>query len=375
MNFDFSDDQKMLREQAQRFLQDRSSPEVVRQILESDELYDRDLWRAMADMGWLGTTIPEEFGGIGLGHLELCVIAEELGHSLAPVPFSSSIYLAAEALLLAGSETQKRHYLPKLASGEVIGTFALSEGPTPATPKSIRTEYRGGRLSGIKLPVPDGEAADFAIVAARTVEESGPHAISLFLVDLTGDGVRRETIQTIDPTRKQARIVFDNAPAAVLGETGEGWSLIERILDRAAVLFAFEQVGGAQASLEMARDYALGRYAFGRPIASFQAIKHKLADMYVGLELARSNVYYGAWALSTNAAELPIAAAGARVSAIDGYEFAARENVQTHGGMGYTWEFDCHLYYRRSKLLALNIGSKRVWADRLIGQLEKRNVV
>lgn len=374
MNFDFSDDQKMLREQARRFLQDRSPPKIVRQILESEEPYDRDLWRSMAEMGWLGTTIPEEFGGIGLGHLELCVIAEELGRSLAPVPFSSSIYLAAEALLLAGSETQKRHYLPKLASGEMIGTFALSEGPPPPTPRSIQATCRGGRLTGVKLPVPDGEAADFAIVAARTVEETGPHAISLFLVDLTGEGVQREALQTIDPTRKQARIAFDNAPAAPLGDTGEGWSLVERVLDRAAVLFAFEQVGGAQACLDMAREYALGRYAFGRPIASFQAIKHKLADMYVGLELARSNAYYGAWALSTNAAELPVAAAGARVSAIGGYEFAARENVQTHGGMGYTWEFDCHLYYRRSKLLALNIGSKRIWADRLIGQLEKRNV-
>jgi acyl-CoA dehydrogenase len=374
MNFDFSDDQKILREQARRFLEAKSPPKAVRAILESDQAYDRDLWRAVAEMGWLGTAIPEEFGGLGLGYLELCVLAEELGRSLAPVPFASSVYLAAEALLLAGSEEQKDHYLPRIASGEAIGTLALSEGPKPATPRTLEATCRGGRLSGVKLPVPDGMAADFAIVAARTVDEPGPHAISLFVVDLTGPGVDRENVQTIDPTRKQARIAFTDAPAAALGDAGEGWSLVERILDRAAILFAFEQVGGAQACLDMAKDYALGRYAFGRPIASFQAIKHKLADVYVKLELARSNAYYGAWALSTDAAELPVAAAGARVAAIDAYEFAARENVQTHGGMGYTWEFDCHLYYRRSRLLALNIGTKRAWSDRLIDHLERRNV-
>jgi alkylation response protein AidB-like acyl-CoA dehydrogenase len=159
-----------------------------------------------------------------------------------------------------------------------------------------------------------------------------------------------------------------------LGAQGDGWTLARRVLDRAAVLMAFEQLGGADVCLEMAKDYALNRYAFGRKIGSFQAIKHKLADMYVGNELARSNSYYGAWALSTNAAELPEAAASARIAATDAFHFASKENIQTHGGMGFTWELDCHLYYRRAKLLGLSLGASRGWKDRLVTYLETRNV-
>jgi alkylation response protein AidB-like acyl-CoA dehydrogenase len=181
-------------------------------------------------------------------------------------------------------------------------------------------------------------------------------------------------VKTLDPSRSHAEIKFSGAAAEALGTQGEGWALSRRILDRAAILMAFEQLGGADVCLEMAKDYALNRYAFGRKIGSFQAIKHKLADMYVGNELARSNAYYGAWALSTNAAELPEAAAGARISATDAYHFASKENIQTHGGMGFTWELDCHLYYRRAKLLGLALGATRGWKDRLVTYLETRNV-
>ena len=174
----------------------------------------------------------------------------------------------------------------------------------------------------------------------------------------------------MDPTRSHAKIDFDNAPAELVGTAGEGWSLTRKILDRAAVLFAWEQVGGANAALEQAKEYAMGRYAFGRPIAGFQAIKHKLANMYVKNTLARSNCYYGAWALSTDADALPLAAATARVSAIQAYYFASKENIQTHGGMGFTWEFDCQFHYRRAKLLSVNIGSERIWQDRLIAAIE-----
>ncbi len=184
---------------------------------------------------------------------------------------------------------------------------------------------------------------------------------------------QREAVETIDPSRSHARIGFENTPAEPLGASGDGERLLRRVQDRAAVLFAFEQVGGAQRSLEMARDYALQRYAFGRPIGSFQAIKHKLADVYVATELARSNAYYGAWALARDAPELPLAAAAARISASEAYFLAAKENIQVHGGMGYTWEFDCHLYYRRAKLLSLALGSTRLWKDRLITQLETAN--
>jgi alkylation response protein AidB-like acyl-CoA dehydrogenase len=369
MNFDFSDDLKLLRDEARRFLSERNALAAARRALDGDGAYDKALWQEMAEMGWIGAAIPEEFGGAGLGHLGLCVLAEELGATLAPVPFSSTAYFASEALLLAGSPTQKQRYLPKIAAGEIIGTLALAEGPGAPDLTRLATSVANGRLNGTKQPVPDGEIADIAVVAAV----GGERRLSLFIADLKGPGVARQSVATIDPSRAHARLVFTGAAAEPLGQAGEGASLIERLFDRAAVLFAFEQVGGAQAALDMAKAYALERYAFGRPIGSFQAIKHKLADIYVATELARSNAYYGAWALTQDAAELPVAAAAARVSASEAFALAAKENIQTHGGMGYTWAFDCHLYYSRAKLLSLALGGARAWKDRLISELELRN--
>jgi acyl-CoA dehydrogenase len=366
MNFDFPDDLKLLREQARKFLRERNSVAAARRVLEGGEPYDKELWQEIAAMGWTGAAIPEEYGGAGLGHLGLCVLAEELGYALAPVPFASSAYLATEALLAAGSEQQKKRWLPKLAAGEAIGTLAHAEGPGAATPRSLRTTVEGGKISGTKVPVPDGTVADVAVVAAK--------GGALYLVDLSGAGVKRAAVETVDPSRAHARIAFEGAAAEPLGAAADGAALLKRIQDRAAVLIAFEQVGGAQAALDMAKAYAMERYAFGRPIGSFQAIKHKLADVYVATELARSNAYYGAWALSTDAPELGVAAAAARVAASDAFYLAAKENIQTHGGMGYTWAFDCHLYYRRAKLLALALGPAREWKDRLITELETRNV-
>jgi len=374
MNFDFSDDQNMLRDQARRFLADNTAIRKARAVLDDGSLsYDKELWRKMVELGWTGTTIPEEFGGAGMCHEDLCVIAEELGRSLAPTPFSSSVYLATEAIMLAGSDAQKAEYLPKLAMGETIGCFAMAEGIGIPTPGSIRTTAAKGRLKGEKSPVADGDVADFAVVVART-GDAGERGLSLFIADLTGDGVARETIETVDPSRSHAQVTFDNAPAELLGKEGDGWRLTEALLDRAAILFAFEQVGGAQACLDMAVEHAKNRFAFGRAIGSFQAIKHKLVDIYIALELARANAYYGAWALTANAPDLPVAAAAARAAASDAYNHAAKENIQTHGGMGFTWEVDCHLYYRRAKLLSLALGGERRWKDRLVGQLEKRNV-
>lgn len=369
MNFEFSEDQNMLREQAQNFLRNKSDSRAVRAILESDEPYDKALWQGMVDLGWTGVTIPEEYGGIGLGHLELCVIAEELGRTLAPTPFSSSVYLATEALLHFGSEQQKQAWLPKLAVGEAIGTVAVGEGTKAVTQKNMATRASNGKLTGSKLPVADGDIADFAVVIAKDSDS----AASLYLVALDGAGVSRETVKTLDPTRSHAKIDFDNAEAELLGAAGDGWSQLEQLFDRAAILFAWEQVGGAEAAMQMARDYTMDRYAFGRPIASFQAIKHKLADMYIAHTLARSNCYYGAWALSTGAAELPVAAATARVSATEAFHECSKENIQAHGGMGFTWEFDCHLFYRRSKLLSVNLGSLPRWKDRLVTRIEQSN--
>jgi alkylation response protein AidB-like acyl-CoA dehydrogenase len=342
-------------------------------VLDGKAPYDKALWKGLAEMGFLGVAIPEAYGGTGAGHLELCVIAEEMGRALAPVPFSSTVYLAAEALLLAGSEAQKRKWLPLIAKGEAIGTLALFEGRGNPSPGAIKLGADNGLLKGTKKPVPDGAIAHFAIVAARTGSSGRETDISLFLVDLNSEGVAVNALTNLDPSRGQAEIAFTNCKAEPLGRAGEGWSIITQVLDRAAVLVAFEQLGGADRALEMGRDYALDRVAFGRPIGSFQAVKHMLADMYVSATLARSNCYYGAWALSTNASELPEAAATARISATQAFQHCAKNNIQVHGGMGFTWEFDCHMYYRRANATALGLGSLSYWEDALIERMRKKN--
>ena len=373
MNFDFSDDQKQLRDQARRFLTEKCTSKAVRQVLEGKDTYDRALWKGLAELGFLGVAIPEDFGGSGAGHLELCVIAEELGRVVSPVPVASSIYLAAEAIMLAGTDAQKRKYLPGLASGETIGTLALFEGKGRLSPAAIKASVANGAVSGTKSPVPDGEIADFAVVVAHSGSGGRESDIALYIVDLKGKSVERRSLQSIDPTHNQAEIKFNGAPAELLGRADEGWTNLTRVLDRAAVLLAFEQVGGAERTLEMGRDYALDRMAFGRPIGSFQAVKHILADMYVSATLARSNSYYAAWALSTNSSELAEAAAAARVSATQAFQHCSKQNIQVHGGMGFTWEFDCHLYYRRSNALALGLGNISYWEDQLIDRMRTRN--
>jgi alkylation response protein AidB-like acyl-CoA dehydrogenase len=369
MDFDFSDDQKFLKGEARRFLEARCPVSVVRAVLDDPaKSHDAALWKDVAAQGWMGTAIPEAYGGLGLGGIELCGIAEELGRSLAPIPFASTVYFVAESLKLAGSEAQKSRWLPKIAAGEVIGCFATVERPGALTDAQAQARVEGGRLTGVKIPVTDGDIADLAVVLARENGQTG-----LYLVELTGAGVERETLKSLDPTRGVARLTFSSAPAERLGDAGEGLSLAETVMNRAAVLLAFEQVGGADRALEMAKSYALERYAFGRQIGSYQAIKHKLADIYIKNELARSNAYYGAWALDGGTAELPVAAAAARVAACDAFWFASKENIQTHGGMGFTWDVDCHLFYRRAQQLGLVAGGAKAWKERLVSQLERRN--
>ena len=375
MNFDFSDDQKLLKDQARKFLTDKCSRQVVRSVLDNSEnQYSEELWQEVVNMGWTATAIPEEYGGLGLGMLELCVIAEELGRSLAPIPFSSSIYIFSEFLKAYGSDEQKQQYLPKIASGELIGSFAFPE--TKGTPRinNINSKVENNKLSGKKLPVNDGQVADILIVAANSDNNQNHNSLSLYIVETNQDGVSKKLLDTLDPTRPSSEVNFKDADCISLGEKGEGWTMIQNILNRAAILFAFEQVGGAQVALDEAKKYSIERYAFGKPIGSFQALKHKMADMYVKNELAKSNAYYGAWALSTDSMELPVAAAGARVSATEAFHYASKENIQIHGGVGFTWEYDCHLFYRRSKLLSLNLGSIRKWKENLISNLEKRNI-
>ena len=220
----------------------------------------------MADLGWMGGVVPEQFGGTGLTHEDLCIIAEEIGRSIAPTPFSSSVYLATEALLLAGSDEQKENFLPRITSGDAIGCFAYAEGIREPAPDSISTVYADGKLTGEKHPIADGDVANFAIVLARTP------ASELVLTITLLDDVPSENLETIDPSRSHSKLHFENTPAGVIGKVGDGWNLAERLLDRAAILLSFEQLGGAQRCLEMATEFAKERYAFGRPIGSFQAI-------------------------------------------------------------------------------------------------------
>jgi alkylation response protein AidB-like acyl-CoA dehydrogenase len=369
VNFDFSADEKIIRDQVSRYLQDNCDSTVVRSTLEGGPSFSKEVWQGLTEMGLSGASIPEKFGGVEAGYLTLCLVAEQLGASLAPVPFSSSIYLAAEALQLFGTQDQKEHWLPRLATGEIIGTLASVESTSEPTPESINTTYQNGTLSGTKLIVPDGNIANMAIVLAVTEAGAG-----LFITELEDANTTRQEIQTIDPSRDSATISFSKSKAEPLGESsGEGWQQLSAILDRAAILMAFEQIGGAQKALDMAVNYSKERFAFGRPIGSFQALKHMMADMYVALRLAESNCYYAAWALSTNSPDLPLAAATARVSATQAFQLCARDNIQVHGGMGFTWEFDCHLYYRRSNYLALALGGLSVWEEKLVSNLPTRS--
>ncbi|CAI8280652.1 MAG: Acyl-CoA dehydrogenase [Porticoccaceae bacterium UBA1117] len=365
MNLDFSDDQKLLQSEARKFLEKEQSLQKSRHVLDHQQALDTDLWQQILAMGWTGIRIPEEYDGLGLGHLELCVVAEELGRSLAPVPYSSSVYLFTEAIIKFASDEIKKDLLPKLVSGECVGTLAITEQLLAPTKHNINTKVANNNVSGTKIAVPDAGIATHAIVICN-----GVNGIDLRLVELT-DRCNIQKQDTIDDSRGHFSIDFNNAESQLVGGDGDGWELLQNLLDQAAVMFSFEQIGGAQAALDMATSYAQQRFAFGRAIGSYQAIKHKLADMYIKLTLAKSNSYYAAWALSTDSVELNVAAATTRVSATQAFNYCAQENIQTHGGNGFTWEYDCHLFYRRAKLLSLNVGSLATWKEKLILGLEK----
>jgi acyl-CoA dehydrogenase len=365
MNFDFSPEQYQFREQLRRLLEKADGIGAGRSLLEKKcEHYSSSIWQGLAELGVQAAAIPERHAGLGLGALELCVAAEEIGRALAPIPFLSSIGVCAEAIRLFGSGEQQSKWLPGLAAGSTIGTWGFAEDNR--TTVANATRLTAGRLSGTKVPVFDGMAAAVMLVIASDEEGAAVCA----LCDLAQPGVIREPAETLDPTRPAALIRFEGAHAEVLPHgDAAAWQTLRH---RAAVLLAFEQLGSADAALEMARNYALDRTAFGRKIGSFQAIKHKLADMYAKIELARCHCYYGAWAISTDAPETPLAAAGARCSATDALDYAAQENIQIHGGIGVTWESDCQLFYRRARLNALMLGSRYEWQDQLIAALQRQ---
>ncbi len=371
MNFAFSEEQEMLRDTVRSFLDAKAPSEKVRELMETDAGYDPDLWSQIAEQGWQAMHIPEEYGGAGFGYLELVILMEEMGRSLFPSPFFGSVVLGANAVLIAGSAEQKQDVLAAIASGERIVAFAHVEESGRWDAEGIQLPAKADGedyiLSGTKLYVVDGHVADTLIVAART--EDG---VSLFLVDAAADGVTRTRLETMDMTRKQARIDLEDVrvPAtAMLGAPGSGWATLERVLDLAAVALAAEQVGGAQQCLDMAVEYAKQRVQFGRPIGSFQAIKHKCADMLVQVESAKSAAYYAGWAASEDNDELPITAPLAKSYCSEAYFHCAAENIQIHGGIGFTWEHDAHLYFKRAKSSELLLGDpayqRALLADRL----------
>ena len=367
MNLDYTEEQKSIKEQIGKLLREQCDITVVRGVIEGKVPdYDRKLWSSLGELGWLAAGTPEQHGGMALDPVFLCGMAEELGLALAPVPVASSVFLAAEIVREHGSDEQQQKLLPQLGTGAVIGTFALWEGPGGLRPK-VAAQVRDGKLYGFKSPVADGVVADIAVVAAVTAGSKDP---ALFMVNLDQPGVRRTPLHTMDPTRPAARLDFSGARVEPLAATG--WADIEKAVDRAAIFCAFEQVGGAGRALQEAVAYANARYAFGRPIGGFQAIRHRLADVCIQVELARSNAYHGAWALNTPGADLPIAACIARISATRAFELAAREMLHVHGGFGMTWESDCHLFYRRSRQLAVSLGGAGDWSDRLVGILDRQ---
>ena len=366
MDFDFSDDQKMLADQVQRFLDEQCGMTRVRKVLEQPPRFAAEVWQGLVDMGLVGTAVPDAYGGTGAGYLELCLVAQQIGGHLAPVPFGSTVYLVAEALLQFGSQAQKETWLPKICNGEIKGALACVEGLSRLSAEQITTQVSAGRITGSKSIVSDGTVADLYLVLAQ-----GDEGVALYLVS-AGDGVSAAAVESVDLTRDVAALSFDGAPAELLA--ADGWAALQRLYDRAAVLYAFEQLGGAQKALDMAVGYAKERFAFGRAIGSFQAIKHMLADMFVAMKLAESNCYYAAWALANDSADLPLAAATARVGATQAFQLCAKDNIQVHGGMGFTWEFDCHLFYRRSNYLALELGSLSEWEARLVDTLPLQNI-
>jgi acyl-CoA dehydrogenase len=368
MNFQFSEEAEALRDEARKFLAAESGREKARAVMDADLTHDAALWAKIVELGWTGIRIPEMHGGLGLSVLELCVLAEEVGRALAPVPFTSSVLMATEILLASEHEAAQARWLPSLANGSAIGATAWIEGNSATPITQPKLAYANGSLNGEKLPVADGLAADFVIVTA-----SGQNGLVIALVETGASGVARASCETTELVRKHARLTFSEAPCTVLAEGDSAERLRANFLHSSAILLAFEGLGGADAAMEMAVDYAKDRIAFGRKIGGYQAVKHRCADMYIKNQLARSHAYYGAWALLTGAPELAQAAAGARVAAVDAYQFAAEETVQLHGGIGFTWESDCQFFYRRARTLGLSLGSKAFWSDQLVRTLEKRN--
>lgn len=366
MEFGFTEEQEMIRSQAVEFLENECPVALVRELMDSEHGYSHDLWEKVAAMGWLGLIFPEEYGGAGLTFVELTVLLEGMGRALVPGNFFSTVLLAGLTLLEAASEEQKRRWLTPLTEGRLKATLALTEpdasweaaGITSVTAERSGADYA---INGTKLFVPDAQMADLIICAARTGSSSiSENNITLFAVDRNSDGLKMVRLKTMDQTRGLYDVTFERVRVSadrVLGSVGEAWPVIARVIDKATIGLCAEMVGCAQRVLDMCVDYAKQRIQFGRPIGSFQAIQHKCADMLLVIESARSAAYAAAWAASQDKQDTALLSSIAKAYASDASRFVAGEGIQIHGGMGFTWEHDVHLYFKRAKADEFNFGN------------------
>jgi alkylation response protein AidB-like acyl-CoA dehydrogenase len=357
MSMMFNEEQEELRKSVRRFLEQKSSSADVRKLMETDEGYDPAVWQQMAEqLGLQGLALPEEHGGSGYGFIEQIVVLEEMGRALLCAPYFSSVVLAGTALVESGDEAAQKDLLPGIADGSTIATLAWVENPSSWGIETLAaTAKRAGdgyTIDGTKTLVLDGHTASLIVVVAQA--DGGP---SLFAVDASADGLTRRKLETLDMTRKVAALEFSGVKARLIGSEGDAAGILERTLRVAAVGLAAEQVGAAQKCLEASVDYAKLRVQFGRPIGSFQGIKHKCADMLLEVESAKSAAYYAAWAIADGTDEVPVVVPLAKAYCSDAFANAAADNIQIHGGIGFTWEHDAHLYYRRAKSSEQFLGS------------------
>ena len=355
MDFGFSEEQDMLRQSVRGFLEAECPMTYVRQMMEDERGFSEDQWKKMVALGWTSLIIPEAYGGAGLNMVDMVVVLEEMGKVVFPGPFFASTILGGIAIDLGGSPAQKQQWLPGLADGSLRATLAQVEesGRWDADGIQLAAKAAGGgyALSGTKLFVHDAHNADLLIVPVRT-GGVGADGVTLLVVERKAKGVGLRVLKTMDQTRKLCEVTFDGVSVgkdAVLGEVGKGWPLLDRLIDRAKVALCAEMCGGAQKVLEMSVEYAKVREQFGKPIGSFQAIQHKCANMMVQVESAKSATYYAAWAVANDVPEAHLAACMAKAYTSDAYRFVSAEGIQIHGGIGFTWEHDMHLYFKRAK--------------------------
>jgi alkylation response protein AidB-like acyl-CoA dehydrogenase len=357
MDIGFSEEQELLRDTARKFLDSECPTQFVRRMMDTDDAVTDEFWRQLAENGWLGITYPEDVGGSGLGLVDLVVLMEEIGRAVMPGPYPATVLLGGAAIATAGSPAQRREWLPRIAAGEVKATLALTEPNARWDAAGITAtarEARGGfTLSGGKMFVPDAHLADVLVVAGRSRDGSTMEdGVSVFLVSKDAPGLAIRRLPSVDETRKLCEVKLDSVTvpgSALLGELHQGWAPLQRVIDRAAVALSAEMCGAAQRVLEMTVDYAKLRVAFGKPIGTYQGVKHKCADMLVDIENAKSLTYYAAWAVDEGEAEAPLAVSMAKAAASDAGRKVCAAGIQLHGGIGMTWEHDLQLYLKRAK--------------------------